>query len=87
MVTIWNKGCNPNFTIPTGGPKITEILKGTLWTIGTKYYRVLLIHTSMHTHIHTHTNAQNGKNTEFYDTEITVNYVNYVGTAGSTKIT
>ena len=35
--------------------------------IGTKYYRVLLIHTSMHTHIHTHTNAQNGKNTKFYE--------------------
>ena len=23
MVTIWNKGCNPNFAIPTGEPKIT----------------------------------------------------------------
>ena len=55
--------------------------------IGTKYYRVLLIHTSMHTHIHTCTNAQNGKNTKFYEPRITVNYVNYVDTAGSTKIT
>ena len=26
----------------------------------------------MHTHIHTCTNAQKGKNTEFYDTEITL---------------
>ena len=26
-----------NFAIPIGGPKITEILKGTLWTFGTKY--------------------------------------------------
>ena len=30
MVTIWNKAKHPNFAIPTGGPKITEILKGTL---------------------------------------------------------
>ena len=40
----------------------------------------------MHTHIHTCTNAQNGKNTEFYEPQITVNYVNYAGTIRSTEL-
>ena len=61
-------------------------MKGTLWTFNTQYYRVLLIHTNMHTHIHTCTNAQNGKNTKFYEPWITVNYVNYVGTIRSTEL-
>ena len=56
-MTIWKKGYYPNFTIPTGGPKITEILKGIQWTHVNWYYRVLLVHTYKHTNIHTCTNT------------------------------